>query len=107
MNEPRELADLLRERSVSRHAFLAYASWMSSLLAPATAMAPAMARGLKARRQAVIWLSFQGVHRLHRVTDAQLQPDAGRAHLRLHLAGLPPRCRPVRARRPSRRSASR
>ena len=33
MSEARELADLLRERGVSRRAFLAYASWMTSLLA--------------------------------------------------------------------------
>ena len=60
MSEARELADLLRERGVSRRAFLAYASWMTSLLALPPAMAPAMAEGLaRARRQAVIWLSFQ------------------------------------------------
>lgn len=60
MSEPRDLAGMLRERGVSRRAFLKYASWMSSLMALPPALAPAMAEGLaRARRQAVIWLSFQ------------------------------------------------
>jgi hydrogenase small subunit len=60
MNEPRILADLMRERGVSRRAFLKYASWVSSLMALPPSAAAAMAEGLaQARRQAVIWLSFQ------------------------------------------------
>ncbi|MFO1217269.1 MAG: hydrogenase small subunit [Burkholderiaceae bacterium] len=60
MPESPELAQMLRERGVSRRALLRYASWMTALLALPPAMAPAMAQGLaKARRQAVIWLSFQ------------------------------------------------
>lgn len=60
MNEPMLLGDLLRQRGVSRRAFLKYASYMASLLALPPSAAGAMAEGLaKARRQAVIWLSFQ------------------------------------------------
>ena len=60
MSDPRTLADVLRERGVSRRAFMQYASVMTSLLALPPSAAAAMAEGLaKARRQAVIWLSFQ------------------------------------------------
>ncbi|WP_088282586.1 hydrogenase small subunit [Ideonella sp. A 288] len=60
MTEPLLLGDMLRERGVSRRAFLKYASYMSSLMALPPSAAAAMADGLaKARRQAVIWLSFQ------------------------------------------------
>jgi hydrogenase small subunit len=54
------VGDLLRERGVSRRTLLQYASAMTSLLALPMASAPALAQGLaRARRQAVIWLSFQ------------------------------------------------
>lgn len=54
------LGDSLRERGISRRALLQYASYMTSLLALPPSAAAAMADGLaKARRQAVIWLSFQ------------------------------------------------
>jgi len=60
VSEDTMLADVLRRRGVSRRAFLKYASFVTSLMALPPAMAPAMAEGLaKARRQAVIWLSFQ------------------------------------------------
>jgi len=60
MTEGNLLGDLLRERGVSRRAFLKYASYMTSLMALPPSAAAAMAEGLaKARRQAVIWLSFQ------------------------------------------------
>jgi hydrogenase small subunit len=55
-----ELGDALRARGVSRRSLLRYAAWMTSLLALPPAAAPALAAGLaKARRQSVIWLSFQ------------------------------------------------
>ena len=54
------LGDSLRERGISRRALLKYASYMASLMALPPSAAAAMADGLaKARRQAVIWLSFQ------------------------------------------------
>jgi hydrogenase small subunit len=54
------LGELLRERGVSRRALLRYASVMASLMALPPSAAAAMADGLaRARRQAVIWLSFQ------------------------------------------------
>jgi hydrogenase small subunit len=60
MTEPALLGEALRARGVSRRAFLQYASYMSSLLALPPSAAAAMADGLaKARRQSVIWLSFQ------------------------------------------------
>ena len=56
----RTLAEFLSQRGVSRRAFLAYSTTMASLLALPPSAAAAMAEGLaKARRQAVIWLSFQ------------------------------------------------
>ncbi|MBN8486623.1 MAG: hydrogenase small subunit, partial [Burkholderiales bacterium] len=60
MTDPRTLGEMMRERGVSRRAFLQFASAMCSAMAlPATA-ATAMADGLaRARRQSVIWLSFQ------------------------------------------------
>ncbi|MBI5719532.1 MAG: hydrogenase small subunit [Burkholderiales bacterium] len=60
MTGPKQLGDLLRERGVSRRTLLKYASYMTSLMALPPSAAGAMAEGLaKARRQAVIWLSFQ------------------------------------------------
>ncbi|MFZ1772550.1 MAG: hydrogenase small subunit [Rhizobiaceae bacterium] len=54
------LGDMLARRGVSRRAFLKYATWLTGIMALPPSMAPAMAEGLaKARRQAVIWLSFQ------------------------------------------------
>lgn len=54
------LGEMLAERGVSRRSFLKFASYTASVMAlPATA-ATAIADGLaKARRQSVIWLSFQ------------------------------------------------
>ena len=60
MSDPTLLGDMLRGRGVSRRAFLKYASYMTSLMALPPSAAGAMAEGLaRARRQAVIWLSFQ------------------------------------------------
>jgi hydrogenase small subunit len=60
MTATKLLGDLLRERGVSRRAFLKYASYVTSLMALPPSAAAAMADGLaKAHRQAVIWLSFQ------------------------------------------------
>ena len=57
---PLQLGDALRARGVSRRSLLRYAAWMTSLLALPPSAAPALAAGLaKARRQSVIWLSFQ------------------------------------------------
>ncbi|MGO9174434.1 MAG: hydrogenase small subunit [Rhodomicrobium sp.] len=60
MAETRTLGELLVERGVSRRAFLKYSSYLATLMALPPSAAEAMAEGLaKARRQAVIWLSFQ------------------------------------------------
>jgi hydrogenase small subunit len=60
MSDAMLLGDVLRERGVSRRALLKYAGAMASLLALPPQAAAQMAEGLaKARRQAVIWLSFQ------------------------------------------------
>lgn len=60
MSEPLVLADLLAQRGISRRTFLTYATYMASLLALPPAAAAPLAEGLaRARRQAVIWLSFQ------------------------------------------------
>lgn len=54
------LGDLLARRGVSRRAFLKYASYLASLMALPPAASSVMAEALaKARRQSVIWLSFQ------------------------------------------------
>ena len=60
MANNRSLGYMLAQRGVSRRAFLKYASYTASLMAlPSTATA-AIAQGLAAaRRQSVIWLSFQ------------------------------------------------
>jgi len=60
MKNVQSLGALMEERGVSRRAFLKYASYVASLMALPPAAAAAMAEGLaKARRQSVIWLSFQ------------------------------------------------
>lgn len=60
MSDSMRLGDMLRQRGISRRAFLMYASYTASLLALPPSAAAAIADGLaKARRQAVIWLSFQ------------------------------------------------
>ena len=54
------LGELLQERGVSRRAFLKYASYLSAVMALPAGSASALAEGLaNARRQSVIWLSFQ------------------------------------------------
>jgi hydrogenase small subunit len=60
MTRTQTLGEMLHERGVSRRVFLKYASYMASLMALPPSAAGAVAEGLaKARRQAVIWLSFQ------------------------------------------------
>jgi hydrogenase small subunit len=54
------LGETLSERGISRRAFLKYASYTASILALPPSAATAIAQGLaQARRQSVIWLSFQ------------------------------------------------
>ena len=54
------LGDMLQARGVSRRAFLKYSSYLASLLALPPSAAPVMAAALaNAKRQSVIWLSFQ------------------------------------------------
>lgn len=54
------LGDRLAERGVSRRSFLKFASYTASIMALPPTAATAIAQGLaKARRQSVIWLSFQ------------------------------------------------
>ena len=54
------LGDVLAERGVSRRSFLKFASCTASIMALPPTAAAAIAEGLaKARRQSVIWLSFQ------------------------------------------------
>jgi hydrogenase small subunit len=54
------LGEALSERGVSRRSFLKFASYAASILALPPTAASAIAEGLaKARRQSVIWLSFQ------------------------------------------------
>ena len=54
------LGDMLQARGLTRRAFLKYSSYLATLLALPPAVAPAMAEALaKAKRQSVIWLSFQ------------------------------------------------
>ncbi|MDE2397705.1 MAG: Ni/Fe hydrogenase, partial [Burkholderiales bacterium] len=54
------LGQHLHERGISRRGLLQYAGLMSALLALPAGAAAQMAAGLaKARRQSLIWLSFQ------------------------------------------------
>ncbi|MEJ2402419.1 MAG: hydrogenase small subunit [Xanthomonadales bacterium] len=56
----RTLGEALNERGISRRSFLKFASYTASIMALPPAAATAMAEGLAAaRRQSVIWLSFQ------------------------------------------------
>ena len=60
MSDTRTLGDLLAARGVSRRAFLKYAAYTASLMALPPSTVSALAQGLAgARRQSVIWLSFQ------------------------------------------------
>ena len=60
MSDHGTLGELLAARGVSRRAFLIYASYTASLMALPPSLVSAMAEGLaSARRQSVIWLSFQ------------------------------------------------
>jgi len=57
---PSTLGEMLAERGVSRRSFLKFASYTASILALPPTAATAIAQGLAAaRRQSVIWLSFQ------------------------------------------------
>lgn len=54
------LGERLSQRGISRRAFLKYASYTASMMALAPGASRALAEGLaNARRQSVIWLSFQ------------------------------------------------
>jgi len=54
------LGEMLAERGVSRRSFLKFASYTASIMALPPTAATAIAQGLAAaRRQSVIWLSFQ------------------------------------------------
>jgi hydrogenase small subunit len=54
------LGEMLTERGVSRRSFLKFASYTASIMALPPTAATAIAEGLaSARRQSVIWLSFQ------------------------------------------------
>ncbi len=60
MSKADTLGDQLAKRGVSRRAFLKYSAYLASIMALPPSAASALAEGLaKARRQAVIWLSFQ------------------------------------------------
>lgn len=60
MSNERTLGEQLAARGISRRAFLKYAAYTASLMALPPSLASAMAEGLaSARRQSVIWLSFQ------------------------------------------------
>ncbi len=60
MNDRDGIADLLARRGVSRRALLKYATYLATVMALPPLAARAIAQGLaKARRQSVIWLSFQ------------------------------------------------
>lgn len=60
MSGDETLGTRLRNRGISRRAFLKYCTGMASLLALPPTVAPLMAEELaKARRASVIWLSFQ------------------------------------------------
>ena len=59
-NANQTLGEMLTERGVSRRSFLKFASYTASILALPPTAATAIAEGLAAaRRQSVIWLSFQ------------------------------------------------
>jgi len=60
MSDTKTLGEMLTERGVSRRTFLKYASYTASILALPPTAATAIAQGIaNARRQSVIWLSFQ------------------------------------------------
>jgi len=60
MSDRKTLGEMLCERRISRRTLLKYASYTASILALPPTAASAIAQGLAAaRRQSVIWLSFQ------------------------------------------------
>jgi hydrogenase small subunit len=60
MREPETIGQLLARRGVSRRALLKYATYLASVMALSPMASKLMAAALaKARRQSVIWLSFQ------------------------------------------------
>ncbi len=60
MSKPQTIGEMLQEQGVSRRAFLKFTAYLASSMALTPQMAKAMADNLAtARRQSVIWLSFQ------------------------------------------------
>jgi hydrogenase small subunit len=60
MNDPGTIGELLTRRGVSRRALLKYTAYLASVMALPPVASKAMAQALaKAKRQSVIWLSFQ------------------------------------------------
>lgn len=60
MSDPATIGEHLTRRGITRRSLLKYASYLTGLLALPASSAPVMAEALaNARRQSVIWLSFQ------------------------------------------------
>ena len=60
MSEGETIGDVLARRGVSRRALLKYTAYLASVMALPPSASKVMADALaKARRQSVIWLSFQ------------------------------------------------
>ena len=60
MNKNETLADVLAKRGISRRTFIKFCTAVASSMALSPSVVPAMAESLaKAKRQSVIWLSFQ------------------------------------------------
>lgn len=60
MKQNETLGDMMHRRGISRRGFMKYSAYLASIMALPPAMSAPLAEGLaKAKRQAVIWLSFQ------------------------------------------------
>ena len=60
MSDHKKLGDMMAANGISRRSLLKYAAYTASILALPTTAATAIAQGIaNARRQSVIWLSFQ------------------------------------------------
>jgi hydrogenase small subunit len=78
MRDDTRLGERLAQRGISRRAFLQYASYLATAMSLGSGAARALAEGLAAaRRQSVIWLSFQEctgcVESLTRAHDSTLE----------------------------------
>ena len=85
------LGERLRQRGVSRRGFMKFCAALTSTMALPAMMVPKVAAALEKAQTTLGHLALvPGMHRMHRVVDAQPRTDDRGSDFRSHLARLSP-----------------